>query len=88
MTWSEAFAAYLKRHKIKGSEAAALLKVSPATIHNWTVQHTEPRGKKGTDVRRAVEIWSRGEVPAAPWTAPEPASSTALVADVDHKAAS
>ncbi len=86
MTWSEAFGAYLKRHGIKASEAAELLKVSPATIHNWTVQHTEPRGEKGRAIRRQVEIWSRGEVPAAPWT--EPDSSTDLTADAAHRSAS
>ena len=71
MTWSEAFAAYLKRHNIKASTAAELLRVSPGTIHNWVVKHTEPRGKRALEIRRAVEIWSCGEVPASPWRAPE-----------------
>ena len=85
MTWSEAFAAYLKRHKIKASEAAKLLGVSPATIHNWTVQLKEPRGGSALEIRRKVEVWSRGEVPAAPWTAP-PAKAPESGTDVDEAA--
>lgn len=69
MTWSEAFAAYLKRHKIKTHEAATVLGVAPTTVHYWT-KGSEPRGDKGRSLKQRIEIWSKGEVKAAPWTTP------------------
>jgi hypothetical protein len=74
MTWSEAFAAYLKRHKIKAYDAAAVLGVAPSTVHYWT-KSSEPRGEKGLALKRRIEIWSKGEVKAAPWTEPPEAES-------------
>ena len=70
MTWSEAFAAYIKRHKIKPHEAASVLGVAPTTVHYWT-KGSEPRGEKGRSLKQRIEIWSKGEVKAAPWTAPK-----------------
>lgn len=81
MTWSEAFVAYLKRHGIKASEAAIVLGVAVATVHYWT-RGSEPR----LALKRRVEVWTRGEVKAAPWTAPE--SSTELNEDTKHRSAS
>ena len=84
MTWSQAFAAYLRRHKIKASEAALVLGVAQATVHYWT-KGSEPRGEKGNTLKRRIEVWSRGEVKAAPWT--EPDSGHDLVADATHRQA-
>lgn len=70
MTWSEAFTAYLRRHKIKAKDAAKLLDVSPSTVHYWT-KGSEPRGESGNEIKQKVEIWSQGEVKAAPWVTPE-----------------
>ena len=78
MTWSQALAAYLKRHKIKPHEAAVVLNVAPTTVHYWT-KGSEPRGDRGTDLKRRIEVWSRGEVPAAPYK--EPADSTTAIGD-------
>jgi hypothetical protein len=78
MTWSEAFAAYIKRHHIKSHEAAVVLGVAPTTVHYWT-KGSEPRGKKGADLKRRIEVWSRGEVKAAPWTTPEESSVDVIV---------
>lgn len=74
MTWSEAFAAYLKRHGIKQSEVALVLGVSPASVTYW-LRGREPR----REVRRRIDAWSRGEIPYAPWR--EPASSVTLTED-------
>jgi hypothetical protein len=79
MTWSQAFAAYLKRHKIKPHAAALILDVSPTTVHYWT-KGSEPRGERGNALKQRIEVWSNGEVKAAPWTAPE---SPDLVGDAE-----
>lgn len=70
MTWSEAFAAYIKRHNIKCHEAAVVLGVAPTTVYYWT-KGSEPRGEKGGSLKRRIEVWSKGEVQAAPWTSPD-----------------
>jgi hypothetical protein len=70
MTWSQAFCAYLERHKIKAADAALVLGVRQSTVHYWT-RGSEPRGEKGLALKRRVEVWTRGEVKAAPWTVPE-----------------
>jgi hypothetical protein len=84
MTWSEAFGAFLKRHGIKASEAATVLGVSGSKVHYW-LRGAEPRGEKGMAMKRRIELWSRGEILAAPWK--EPASSTDLSDNVEHRSA-
>lgn len=75
MTWSQAFAAYIKRNKIKPHEAAIVLGVAPTTVHYWT-KGSEPRGDRGNALKQRIEVWSKGEVKAAPWVVPTAAESS------------
>ncbi len=75
--WSETFAAYIARRFGEGAQqkAAFALKVGPSAISYWCRGST-PREK----MRRRIERWSKGEVPAA---VPPPDSTTNLQGDPD-----
>lgn len=75
MTWSEALSSHLKRHGVKPGQLAIVLGVAPSTVHYWC-HGSEPRGKRGRLLKHRVEVWSRGEVKAAPWTTPASLSRT------------
>lgn len=59
-TWSEAFAACLVAKGLNQLQATFALKVSSSKIHYWT-HGTRPRDER---VRRRIERWSDGTVPA------------------------
>lgn len=67
---ASAFAAFLDNHGFSLDAAAVALGASKSVVRLWRRGELRPR----LEFRRAIERWTRGEVPAALWETDEDAA--------------
>jgi predicted transcriptional regulator len=63
MTWSDSFRGHLERTHCSQQEAAEQLATFPSAVSYW-VRGSKPR----LAMRKKIEKWSKGAVPAEPKT--------------------
>lgn len=69
---------FRKRHGISLHKASELLGASGPTILSWEQERTVPR----PPYRRAIEIWTKGEISETEWQSPGERAAIERTADV------